>query len=77
MLDCSHGAEVQVLRRSALLLRDAPAAQQADYLVGQVSGSLIQNTSAASGSLSVLFGSAAPAAPLLFQPAPKVPDQKF
>ncbi|XP_036962242.1 RNA-binding protein 34 [Acanthopagrus latus] len=46
--------------------------QPADYLVGQVSGSLFQKNSAASGSsLSALFGTAAPAAPLRFQPAPK------
>ncbi|XP_030267219.1 RNA-binding protein 34 isoform X2 [Sparus aurata] len=46
--------------------------QPADYLVGQVSGSLFQKNSAASGSsLSALFGTAAPAAPLQFQPAPK------
>ncbi|XP_061582346.1 RNA-binding protein 34 [Cololabis saira] len=44
----------------------------ADYVVGQVSGSLFQQNSAASGSLSGLFSSAAPAAPVLFQPAPKV-----
>ncbi|XP_068582902.1 RNA-binding protein 34 [Cebidichthys violaceus] len=43
----------------------------ADYEVGQVSGSLFQKKSAASGSLSTLFSAAAPAGPLLFQPAPK------
>lgn len=50
--------------------------QSADYVVGQVSGSLFQKNSAASGSsLSVLFSTAAPAAQLLFKPAPK-PVQK-
>ncbi|XP_018540336.1 RNA-binding protein 34 [Lates calcarifer] len=49
--------------------------QSADYVVGQVSGSLFQKNSAASGSLSALFSTAAPAASLLFQPAPK-PVQK-
>uniref|UniRef100_A0A3Q3JBM1 RRM domain-containing protein n=1 Tax=Monopterus albus TaxID=43700 RepID=A0A3Q3JBM1_MONAL len=43
-----------------------------DYVVGQVSGSLFQKNSAASGSLSALFGTAAPAAPIVFQPAPEV-----
>ncbi|XP_075947766.1 RNA-binding protein 34 [Anarhichas minor] len=47
----------------------------ADYEVGQVSGSLFKKKSAASGSLSTLFSTAAPAGPLLFQPAPK-PVQK-
>ncbi|XP_028269605.1 RNA-binding protein 34 [Parambassis ranga] len=45
--------------------------QSASYVVGQVSGSLFQKTFAATGSLSALFTTAAPAAPLLFQPAPK------
>ncbi|KAM9363301.1 RNA-binding protein 34 [Symphorus nematophorus] len=51
----------------------SPGQQPADYVVGQVSGSLFQKSSAASGSsLSALFSAAAaPAAPLLFQPAPK------
>ncbi|KAF3688160.1 RNA-binding protein 34 RNA-binding motif protein 34 [Channa argus] len=49
--------------------------QSADYVVGQVSGSLFQKDSTSSGSLSALFSTAAPAAPLLFQPAPK-PVQK-
>lgn len=49
----------------------SPGQPPADYVVGQVSGSLSQKKSAASGSLSALFGTAAPAAPLLFQPAPK------
>ncbi|XP_054460061.1 RNA-binding protein 34 [Anoplopoma fimbria] len=48
----------------------------ADYEVGQVSGSLFKKKSAASGSLSALFSTAAPAGPLLFQPAPK-PVQKI
>ncbi|KAG7217940.1 hypothetical protein INR49_020762 [Caranx melampygus] len=43
----------------------------AEYVVGQVSGSLFQKKSAAAGSLSSLFSSAAPTAALLFQPAPK------
>ncbi|KAM8878141.1 RNA-binding protein 34 [Spinachia spinachia] len=47
----------------------------ADYEVGQVSGSLFKKKSAASGSLSTLFSTAAPTAALLFQPAPK-PVQK-
>ncbi|XP_070840547.1 RNA-binding protein 34 [Chaetodon trifascialis] len=56
---------------------EASSGQQSDdYMVGQVSGSLFQKTSAASGSsLSALFSSAAPAAARLFQPAPK-PVQK-
>ncbi|XP_040001112.1 RNA-binding protein 34 [Xiphias gladius] len=55
---------------------EAPSEQQsADYVVGQVSGSLFQKNSAASGSLSALFSTAPPAASLLFQPAPK-PVQK-
>ncbi|KAK5926045.1 hypothetical protein CgunFtcFv8_021649 [Champsocephalus gunnari] len=45
--------------------------QLADYVVGQVSGSLFKKKSKASGSLSALFGAAAPAPPVLFQPAPK------
>ncbi|GAA6225671.1 RNA-binding protein 34 [Lates japonicus] len=49
--------------------------QSADYVVGQVSGSLFQKNSTASGSLSALFSTAAPATSLLFQPAPK-PVQK-
>ncbi|KAK2817581.1 hypothetical protein Q5P01_025772 [Channa striata] len=49
--------------------------QSADYVVGQVSGSVFQKDAAPSGSLSALFSAAAPAAPLLFQPAPK-PVQK-
>ncbi|XP_074552396.1 RNA-binding protein 34 [Halichoeres trimaculatus] len=54
----------------------SPQQQSADYVVGQVSGSLFQKNSAASGSsLSALFSSAAPATQLLFQPAPK-PVQK-
>ncbi|XP_023151932.2 RNA-binding protein 34 isoform X2 [Amphiprion ocellaris] len=48
----------------------SPAQQSEDYVVGQVSGSLFQNTSTA-GSLSALFSSAPPAGPLLFQPPPK------
>ncbi|XP_008303745.1 RNA-binding protein 34 isoform X2 [Stegastes partitus] len=51
------------------LHRESPAQQSADYVVGQVSGSLFQNSSTA-GSLSALFSSAPPAAPVLFQPAP-------
>lgn len=50
----------------------SPGQQSADYVVGQVSGSLFQQRSAAAGSLSALFSSAAPAASVLFQPAPKV-----
>ncbi|XP_044045327.1 RNA-binding protein 34 isoform X2 [Siniperca chuatsi] len=56
----------------------SPGQQSADYVVGQVSGSLFQKKkkkSATSGSLSALFSTAAPAAPLLFQPAPE-PVQK-
>lgn len=48
----------------------SPGQPSADYVVGQVSGSLFQQSSAASGSLSALFGTAAPAPPRLFQPAP-------
>nr|XP_020475896.1 RNA-binding protein 34 [Monopterus albus] len=51
---------------------EAPSGGQSDdYVVGQVSGSLFQKNSAASGSLSALFGTAAPAAPIVFQPAPE------
>ncbi|KAK5865492.1 hypothetical protein PBY51_019758 [Eleginops maclovinus] len=50
---------------------EQPGQQPADYVVGQVSGSLFPKKSAASGSLSALFGAAAPAPPVLFQPAPK------
>uniref|UniRef100_H3C6B3 RRM domain-containing protein n=1 Tax=Tetraodon nigroviridis TaxID=99883 RepID=H3C6B3_TETNG len=45
----------------------------ADYLVGQVSGSLLQKNAAASAApLSALFGSAAPATPPVFRPPPAV-----
>uniref|UniRef100_G3N7R3 RNA binding motif protein 34 n=1 Tax=Gasterosteus aculeatus aculeatus TaxID=481459 RepID=G3N7R3_GASAC len=47
----------------------------ADYEVGQVSGSLFKKKSAASGSLSTLFSTAAPTGAVLFQPPPK-PVQK-
>ncbi|XP_028305753.1 RNA-binding protein 34 isoform X2 [Gouania willdenowi] len=51
---------------------DASLGQQsADYTVGQVSGSLLQNCPAASGSLFALFSTPAPAASLVFQAAPK------
>lgn len=51
--------------------RDVLSGQQsADYVVGQVSGSLFQKNSSASRSLSALFSSPAPAMPLLFKPAP-------
>ncbi|KAI3353603.1 hypothetical protein L3Q82_020122 [Scortum barcoo] len=53
----------------------SPGQPSADYVVGQVSGSLSQENSAASGSLSALFVTAAPAPPRLFQPAPP-PVQK-
>ncbi|XP_029282855.1 RNA-binding protein 34 [Cottoperca gobio] len=49
----------------------SPEQPAADYVVGQVSGSLFPKKSAASGSLSALFGTSAPAAPLLFKPVPK------
>ncbi|XP_051237276.1 RNA-binding protein 34 isoform X2 [Dicentrarchus labrax] len=53
----------------------SPGQQSADYVVGQVSGSLFQKNSAASGSsLSALFRTTAPTA-LLFHPAPQ-PVQK-
>ncbi|XP_078128006.1 RNA-binding protein 34 [Sander vitreus] len=51
---------------------EALPGQPADYVVGQVCGSLFQEESAASGSLSSLFSSTTPAGPLLFQPAPKL-----
>ncbi|XP_076001610.1 RNA-binding protein 34 [Genypterus blacodes] len=54
---------------------ESPAQPAADYVVGQVAGSLFQTNPANSGSLSALFSTAPPAAPLLFQPAPK-PVQK-
>ncbi|XP_041640192.1 RNA-binding protein 34 [Cheilinus undulatus] len=53
---------------------EAAAADQrsSDYVVGQVSGSLFQKNPADSGSsLSALFSSAAPAAPVLFAAAPQ------
>ncbi|CAJ1052784.1 RNA-binding protein 34 [Xyrichtys novacula] len=50
-----------------------PEQQSSDYVVGQVSGSLFSGASGSS--LSSLFSTAAPAAPLLFQPVPK-PVQK-
>lgn len=47
--------------------------QSADYVVGQVSGSLFQKNAAASASpLSALFASVAPPTALLFQPPPEV-----
>ncbi|KAM4584632.1 RNA-binding protein 34 [Odontesthes bonariensis] len=54
----------------------SPGQQSADYVVGQVSGSLFQQNTAAAGSLSALFSAASPAASTLFQPAPKKPIQK-
>uniref|UniRef100_A0A3Q3XF06 RRM domain-containing protein n=1 Tax=Mola mola TaxID=94237 RepID=A0A3Q3XF06_MOLML len=53
---------------------DGAAGQQsADYMVGQVSGSLFPESCVAPGSsLSALFSAAGPAAPVLFQPAPEV-----
>lgn len=48
----------------------SPGQQSADYTVGQVSGSLFQKNSAASGSLSALFSTAAASTALLFKPAP-------
>ncbi|XP_030014589.1 RNA-binding protein 34 [Sphaeramia orbicularis] len=45
--------------------------QSADYVVGQVSGSLFQKSSTSSDSLSALFSTAGPAASELFKPAPK------
>ncbi|XP_058496782.1 RNA-binding protein 34 [Solea solea] len=67
-------------KKKKLPLSEAAAAassgqQSADYVVGQVSGSLFQKTSSASGSLSNLFGSAAPAAALLFQPVPETKSE--
>ncbi|XP_030580417.1 RNA-binding protein 34 isoform X2 [Archocentrus centrarchus] len=56
--------------------RDVLSGQQsADYVVGQVSGSLFQKNSSASRSLSALFSSPVPAMQLLFKPAP-LPVQK-
>uniref|UniRef100_A0A1A8G3T9 RNA binding motif protein 34 n=1 Tax=Nothobranchius korthausae TaxID=1143690 RepID=A0A1A8G3T9_9TELE len=55
---------------------EPPAGRQsADYVVGQVSGSLLQQNSAASGSLSALFSTIGPGAAPLFQPAPKPAEQ--
>nr|XP_043872675.1 RNA-binding protein 34 [Solea senegalensis] len=65
-------------KKKKLPLSEAAASsgqQSADYVVGQVSGSLFQKTSTASGSLSDLFGSAAPAAALLFQPVPEIKSE--
>ncbi|KAK9540785.1 hypothetical protein VZT92_003213 [Zoarces viviparus] len=61
------------LQKSASVVGEEAASGEpaADYEVGQVSGSLFKKKSAASGSLSTLFSTAAPAGPLLFQPAPK------
>nr|XP_020516391.1 RNA-binding protein 34-like [Labrus bergylta] len=54
----------------------SPGQQSDDYVVGLVAGSLFQQSSAASGSsLSSLFSTAAPAASVLFHPAPQ-PVQK-
>ncbi|XP_029906388.1 RNA-binding protein 34 [Myripristis murdjan] len=47
----------------------------AGYVVGQVAGSLFQKDAAASGSLSALFSVTPPAAPVVFQPAPKAAPQ--
>lgn len=47
-----------------------PGQQSADYMVGQVSGSLFQQNSAAP--LSALFGRAAPPTALVFRPPPEV-----
>uniref|UniRef100_A0A3Q0SBE1 RNA binding motif protein 34 n=1 Tax=Amphilophus citrinellus TaxID=61819 RepID=A0A3Q0SBE1_AMPCI len=56
-----------------VLSRDVLSGQQsADYVVGQVSGSLFQKNSSASRSLSALFSSPVPAMQLLFKPAPLV-----
>ncbi|XP_013883904.1 RNA-binding protein 34 [Austrofundulus limnaeus] len=54
----------------------SPRSQSAHYTVGQVSGSLSQQDSVASGCLSALFRTSAQAAPLLFQPAAKVVTKK-
>ncbi|XP_054635698.1 RNA-binding protein 34 [Dunckerocampus dactyliophorus] len=53
-------------------METSPRHAPADYEVGQVSGSLFQKKSAASGSLSALFSSAAPTASVLFKPAPQL-----
>ncbi|CAK6969926.1 RNA-binding protein 34 [Scomber scombrus] len=45
--------------------------KSADYVVGLVCDSVFQKKAAAPGSLSALFSAAAPAASVLFQPAPK------
>lgn len=58
-----------LLHFSVEALSGQPAA---DYEVGQVSGSLFKKKSAASGSLSTLFSTAAPTGAVLFQPPPKV-----
>ncbi|CAG5946446.1 unnamed protein product [Menidia menidia] len=52
----------------------SPGQPSADYVVGQVSGSLFKESkAAAAGSLSALFSSPSPAGSVLFQPAPKKP----
>ncbi|CAN9510677.1 unnamed protein product [Ophioblennius macclurei] len=51
--------------------KPSPEGLSADYVVGQVSGSLFSQSSAPSGSLSALFNTSAPAAPLRFRPPPK------
>ncbi|XP_053189705.1 RNA-binding protein 34 [Scomber japonicus] len=49
----------------------SPGQPSTDYVVGQVCDSVFQKKAAAPGSLSALFSAAAPAAAVLFQPAPK------
>ncbi|KAF1394426.1 hypothetical protein PFLUV_G00000150 [Perca fluviatilis] len=61
------------MKKSEQKSEEASSGQPAaGYVIGQVCGSLFQEKSAASGSLSSLFSSTAPAGPLLFQPAPKL-----
>ncbi|XP_072239669.1 RNA-binding protein 34 [Leuresthes tenuis] len=64
------------MKKKAHSGESSPGQQSADYVVGQVSGSLFQQNTAATGSLSALFSAASPAASTLFQPAPKKPIQK-
>lgn len=49
----------------------------ADYVVGQVSGSLFQNAEASASPLLALFGRTAPATKLVFQPPAKVSTSAY
>lgn len=70
---CSTAHKLSLNFSVFVLSREASSGQRsADYVVGQVSGSLFQKKSSSSRSLSALFSSPAAATPLLFKPAPLV-----